>query len=63
MTTTGNGASHPGLAISVYRVNPETKVRTPVKECTLPAADQPAFSLAYPACACARCLGTESAAR
>ncbi|MFI1401083.1 hypothetical protein [Streptomyces sp. NPDC020681] len=55
MTTTGSGKERPGLAISVYRVDPETKERTPVKASVLPAADVLPFSLAYPPCSCPRC--------
>ncbi|MGW0553241.1 hypothetical protein ACWDZ6_03335 [Streptomyces sp. NPDC002926] len=55
MTTTGSGKDHPGLAISVYRVDPKTNARTPVKTCALPAAEELPFSMAYPPCACPRC--------
>ncbi|MEU9015374.1 hypothetical protein AB0D12_37800 [Streptomyces sp. NPDC048479] len=55
MTTTGSGKGHPGLAISVYRVDPQTHVRTPVKARVLPAAEEPPFSMAYPPCDCPRC--------
>ncbi|NUK10372.1 hypothetical protein HRW23_24620 [Streptomyces lunaelactis] len=55
MTTTGSGKERPGLAISVYRVDPETKERTPVKASVLPAAKALPFSMAYPPCACPRC--------
>jgi len=60
VTTTGSGKDHPGLAISVYRVDPKTKVRTPVKACVLPAVESLPFSIAYPPCACPRCSEASS---
>ncbi|WP_143674238.1 MULTISPECIES: hypothetical protein [Streptomyces] len=56
MTDTGSDSMHPGLTITVYRVNPETMERTPIRSRALPPADQPVSSLAYPPCACSRCV-------
>lgn len=46
---------HPGLTITVYRVDPETMERTPVCSRSLPPADEPVFSMAFPPCRCFRC--------
>jgi hypothetical protein len=49
---------HPGLRISVYRVDPRTMKRTPIRAGTLPAADDVIFNMAFPPCECPRCRGT-----
>lgn len=49
--------AHPGLTISVYRVDPRTLTRTPAVARMLPASEEPVMSLAYPPCACPRCAG------
>lgn len=46
---------HPGLTITVYRVDPKTMERTPVRSRSLPPAKEPVFSLAFPPCECSRC--------
>ncbi|MFF4541058.1 hypothetical protein [Streptomyces aureus] len=46
---------HPGLTITVYRVNPATMERTPVQSRSVPPAEEPAFSLAFAPCECSRC--------
>ena len=55
MTDTGSNATHPGLTITVYRVNSETLERTPLGSRTLPAVDEPVINLAFPPCECPRC--------
>ncbi|WP_369243654.1 hypothetical protein [Streptomyces sp. R41] len=55
MTDTGSDSMHPGLTITVYRVDPETMKRTPVYSRSLSPADEPVFSLAFPPCRCFRC--------
>ncbi|MGW6458040.1 hypothetical protein ACWF94_19365 [Streptomyces sp. NPDC055078] len=55
MTTTGDGTARKDLTISVYRVDPKTLDRTPVKSCVLPPAEVPMMSQAYPPCRCTRC--------
>jgi hypothetical protein len=58
VTTTDGGIAHPGLTISVYRVNPSTLDRTKAVERVLPAAEEPVMSHAFPPCECPRCTGT-----
>ncbi|WP_328449870.1 hypothetical protein OG780_19345 [Streptomyces sp. NBC_00386] len=55
MTATGSDSMHPGLTITVYRVDPKTMERTPVRSRSLPPAKEPVFSLAFPPCECSRC--------
>ncbi|MFE2533062.1 hypothetical protein [Streptomyces sp. NPDC059371] len=55
MTDTSSDSLHPGLTITVYRVDPVTMERTPVHSRSLPPADEPSFSLAFPPCECSRC--------
>ncbi|WP_159039630.1 hypothetical protein [Streptomyces sp. TP-A0356] len=60
MRTTGSDdkTTHPGLTISVYRLDPATGQRTPLRPARhVPPADEPAFSLAFPPCECPRCAG------
>ncbi|MFF1743239.1 hypothetical protein [Streptomyces mirabilis] len=56
MTDTGSDSMHPGLTLTVYRVNPETMERTPVCSRVLPPADEAVFSMAFPPCGCSRCM-------
>ncbi|GGT44696.1 hypothetical protein GCM10010271_55950 [Streptomyces kurssanovii] len=56
--TTDGGTQHPGLTISVYRVNPHTLDRTEAMERVLPASEEPVMSHAYPPCGCPRCSGS-----
>ncbi|GAA2247498.1 hypothetical protein GCM10010145_13290 [Streptomyces ruber] len=46
---------HPGLTVAIYRVNPRTLERTPVRTTILPPADAPALDRGFPPCACPRC--------
>ncbi|MFD5874001.1 hypothetical protein [Streptomyces sp. NPDC060322] len=55
MTTTGSGTPQPGLTICVYRVNPQTGDRTPLKQYETTPADGPMETVAYPPCTCPRC--------
>ncbi|MFF9324055.1 hypothetical protein ACF1AY_04980 [Streptomyces sp. NPDC014776] len=56
MTTTGsNGGMHPGLTITIYRVNPQTLARTRPRTRVIEPADGPAESLVFPPCECPRC--------
>lgn len=55
MTDTGSESAHPGLTISVYRINPATLERTPVRTRTLAPLDMPVMSLAFPPCECPQC--------
>ncbi|MFI9772048.1 hypothetical protein ACIHJG_35085 [Streptomyces sp. NPDC052415] len=55
MTDTGGQAAHPGITVSVYRINPETLKRTHVSSRKLPALDDPVLNLAFPPCECPRC--------
>lgn len=55
VTETGSEITHPGLTITVYRVNPETMKRTPATSRVLPASDHAEISLAFPPCKCPRC--------
>ncbi|GAA3766706.1 hypothetical protein [Streptomyces chiangmaiensis] len=60
MTDTGSDTAHPGLIITVYRVNPETLKRTPVSSSVVPAANHVAMNLAFPPCECPRCRAKEA---
>lgn len=54
MTDTGDKIEHPGLTISVYRINSTTLERTRPVTRVLPAADEPVISLVFPPCECPR---------
>ncbi|MBZ9642353.1 hypothetical protein [Streptomyces sp. PSKA30] len=55
MPTTDSESTHPGLTIEVYRINPETLERTPVRSVTFAPSDAPVYSLEFPPCECPRC--------
>lgn len=45
--------THPGLTIEVYRLDPVTGRRTPVRpRRSVPPADDPVMNLAFPPCQC-----------
>ncbi|KQX63420.1 MULTISPECIES: hypothetical protein [unclassified Streptomyces] len=57
-TTERDETKHPGLTIGIYRVDPETRVRTLVRaKRTLAPVDEPVDSLTFPPCGCSRCAG------
>lgn len=58
MTDTGSEITHPGLTVSVYRINPQTLERSPVHTRTLAPLDEPVMNLAFPPCQCPRCRST-----
>ncbi|WP_156727321.1 hypothetical protein [Streptomyces apocyni] len=47
--------AHPGLTITVYRVNSGTMARTSGYTRVLAPAERPPETLAYPPCECACC--------
>jgi hypothetical protein len=55
VTETGSDIAHPGITVSVYRINPQTLERTPISSRALPASDHAVISLAFPPCECPRC--------
>ena len=61
MTDTGSDIEHPGLTITVYRINGATLERTPMGSRTLLPPAEPAMSLAFPPCECPRCKDGKAA--
>lgn len=56
MTTTTALPDHPGLTFRIYRVNPATLKRTPVRQRTAAAAaTEPLVTSGWPPCRCPRC--------
>ena len=55
MTDTGSETMHPGLTITVYRINPESLKRTLIGSRVIPPADEAVISLAFPPCECLQC--------
>ncbi|MFF3817139.1 hypothetical protein [Streptomyces bluensis] len=63
-TTERNQPDHPGLTIAVYRIDPVTLVRTPVRaRRTVPPIDNPPLNLAFPPCRCPGCCARPGAVR
>ncbi|CAM5246952.1 hypothetical protein GCM10010345_04370 [Streptomyces canarius] len=58
-TTDGDGrVAHPGLTISVYRLDLVTGQRTQVRPPRhVPPSDELPLNLAFPPCECHRCAG------